>query len=273
MGDGWFGRYEYLLFERPSEGVLLVTQNRPEQGNANIPPMHTELYEVWSDIARDDETRVVVITGAGDRFSLGGDMSGTWQPPEQDRLPPGQAKARSFYEVAGLAEAMINLDKPIVSAINGSAVASGAALALCADISVMREDARLSDGHARGGMVAGDHASWMWPLLTSLSKAKYYLMTAAPIDGREAERIGLVTFAVPATDVLPRALEIAAALAAGPQHAIRWTKRTLNHWARQQVPIHELSTALELLSASIEGGAQQGEAMRLAMRDRERRPH
>lgn len=271
MGDAWFDRYEYLLFERPSPGVLLVTQNRPEHGNANIPPMHTELYEVWSDIARDDETRVVVITGAGDRFSLGGDMSGTWQPAEADRLPPGQAKVKSFYEVAGIPEAMINLEKPIVSAVNGAALASGAALALCADISVMNEDARLSDGHARGGMVAGDHASWMWPLLTSLTKAKYYLMTAAPIDGREAERIGLVTFAVPADEVLPRALEIASQLAVGPQHAIRWTKRTLNHWARQQVPIHELSTALEMLSTNIEGEAEAGEAMRLAMRDRERR--
>jgi enoyl-CoA hydratase len=121
-------------------------------------------------------------------------------------------------------------------------------------------------------MVAGDHAALMWPLLTSLSKAKYYLMTAAPIDGREAERIGLVTFAVPAEEVLPRALEIASQLAVGPQQAIRWTKRTLNHWARQQVPIHELSTALELLSLAVEGGPEAGEAMRLAMRESDRAP-
>jgi enoyl-CoA hydratase len=155
--------------------------------------------------------------------------------------------------------------------VNGAAVASGAALALPADISVMAEDARLTDGHVRGGMVAGDHAALLWPMLTSLTKAKYHLMTAAPLDGREAERIGLVTFAVPADEVLPKALEIAGHLAVGPQQSIRWTKRTLNHWLRQSAPIFELSAALEMLSTQLEGSAEAGEALRLSMRPGERR--
>jgi enoyl-CoA hydratase len=96
-------------------------------------------------------------------------------------------------------------------------------------------------------------------------------MTAAPIEGREAERLGLVTFAVPKDEVMPRALEIAGQLAAGPQQAIRWTKRTLNHWLRQNQAIFELSAALELLSLDVEGGAEAGEAMRLAMRPVEQR--
>jgi enoyl-CoA hydratase len=172
--------------------------------------------------------------------------------------------------MVAIVERMVNLDKPIVSAINGAALASGMALALAADISVIAETARVSDGHTRGGMVAGDHAALLWPLLTSMTKAKYYLMTAAPLDGREAERIGLVTFAVPQDQVLPRALEIAHALAVGPEQAIRWTKRTLNHWYRQGMPIFELSAALEQLSLGVSGSFEAGGAMREAMRPSDR---
>jgi enoyl-CoA hydratase len=81
-----------------------------------------------------------------------------------------------------------------------------------------------------------------------MAKAKYYLLTGFTMGGAEAERIGLVTMAVPPAEVLPRALEVAAHLASGPQLAIRWTKRSLNGWYRQAAPIFEHSTALELLS-------------------------
>ena len=87
--------------------------------------------------------------------------------------------------------------KPIVSAINGVAVGAGLAVALLADVSVMAETARLSDGHTRLGVAAGDHAALLWPLLCGMAKAKYYLMTADFVDGPEAERIGLVTRCVP----------------------------------------------------------------------------
>ena len=94
--------------------------------------------------------------------------------------------------------------KPIVSAINGVAVGAGLAVALLADVSVMGESARLSDGHARLGVAAGDHAALLWPLLCGMAKAKYYLMTADFVDGPEAERIGLVTRCVPDDRVLDR---------------------------------------------------------------------
>jgi enoyl-CoA hydratase len=256
--------YQYLLFERPEEGVLLVTMNRPEVGNANNPPMHREMGQVWIDVGRDPDTRAVVLTGAGDRFSMGGELPGAGGPQSSDD-EERRDDVRSWHEVVAIVENMLNLDKPIVSAINGAALASGLAVALGADISIISETARVSDGHTRGGMVAGDHAALLWPLLTSMMKAKYYLLTAAPIDGREAERIGLVTFAVPAEEVLPRALEIAHALAIGPEQAIRWTKRTLNHWYRQATPVFELSAALEMLSRAVPGAAEAGTAMREAM--------
>ena len=118
-------------------------------------------------------------------------------------------------EAASLVTNMLDCEKPIVSAINGTAVGAGLAVALMADISVIAEDARLTDGHLRLGVVAGDHAAILWPLLCGMAKAKYYLLTADFLDGREAERIGLVSKCVPAEQVLDESLAIAGRLASG----------------------------------------------------------
>ena len=165
------------------------------------------------------------------------------------------ADAGGFPEVAGLMKeaqgvvyGIINFDKPIVSAINGTAGGAGLAAALLADISVVGKSVTLIDGHIRFGVVAGDHAAMIWPLLCGLAKAKYHiLLTSTPITGAEAERIGLVSLAVDESDVLEVALDIASGLARGPQHALRWTKRVLNHWLRDAAPIFEASMAYEAI--------------------------
>src|SRR4029079_3245329 len=143
---------------------------------------------------------------------------------------------------------MINLDKPVVSAINGVAVGAGLVVALLSDLSIISETARVHDGHPRLGVVAGDHAAIIWPLLCGMAKAKYYLLTSDFIDGKEAARIGLVSLAVPADQLLPKALEVADKLGQGSQMAIRWTKRSLNNWLRMAGPIFANSMALELLT-------------------------
>jgi enoyl-CoA hydratase len=97
-------------------------------------------------------------------------------------------------------------------------------------------------------VVAGDHAAILWPLLCGMAKAKYYLLTSDFIDGKEAERIGLVSLCVPAEALLPKALEVAEKLALGSQQAIRWTKRSLNNWLRMAGPIFDQSIALEMLT-------------------------
>ena len=88
---------------------------------------------------------------------------------------------------------MLHCSKPIISAINGVAVGAGLVIALLADISIIGESARLADGHVRMGVVAGDHAAIIWPLLCGMAKSKYYLMTSGFVSGTEAERIGLVS--------------------------------------------------------------------------------
>lgn len=238
-----YDQYEYLTFARPSDGVLLVTINRPDRLNATNKRLHWELGQVWLDVDTDDETRVAVITGAGKAFSAGGDLDMVI-----DQIKDFKQIAAISKEAADLVYNIVNCQKVIISAINGVAVGAGLAAALMADISVIAEDARLTDGHLRLGVGAGDHAAIIWPILCGMAKAKYYLLTAEFIDGKEAERIGLVSMCKPVDEVLPTALGVAEKLAAGPQHALRWTKRSLNHWIRNAAPIFEASLAYEMLN-------------------------
>jgi enoyl-CoA hydratase len=256
-----YADYKHLLFERRPGGVLLITLNRPEVLNATNDRLHWELTQVWLTVDADPETRVAVVTGAGRAFSAGGDL----EMVEANAADPRRL-VRTLREASDLVYNMINLDKPIVSAINGAAVGAGLVVALLADVSIIAEDVRVTDGHTRLGVVAGDHAAIIWPLLCGMAKAKYYLLTADFIDGREAERIGLVTFAVPRAELMAKAFEVADKLAQGSQPAIRWTKRALNNWLRVAGPIFDQSVALEMLTFTLE---DVGEGLRAL---REKRP-
>src|SRR5215467_3047632 len=238
-----YADFRHLTFESKPNGVLVVTINRPEVLNAANARLHWEFTQIWPVVDADPKTRVVVVTGAGKAFSAGGDLSLV-----EDMAGNPDALTRTMREASDLVYNMINLDKPVVSAINGVAVGAGLVVALMADVSIIAETARFTDGHTRLGVAAGDHAAILWPLLCGMAKAKYYLLTADFIDGREAERIGLVTMCVPPDQVMAKAFDVADRLARGSQHSIRWTKRALNNWLRQAGPIFDQSLALEMLS-------------------------
>ncbi len=238
-----YADYQFLTFEKKTNGVLLITLNRPDAMNATNARLHWELTKIWLTINDDPAVRVAVVTGAGERaFSAGGDLD--WI----SEMAGNAAKVQGTMREAGdIVFNMLACEKPIVSAINGVALGAGLAVALMADISVMAEEARISDGHVRLGVSAGDHALIAWPLLCGMAKAKYYLMTADFVDGMEAERIGLVTFAVPRAEVLAKALAVAEKLANGSQQAIQLTKRSLNNWLRMFQPAFDASLAMEML--------------------------
>ena len=235
--------YQHFLFERHDHGVLLITLNRPEVYNAANEQMHADLARIWTDVARDDETRVAVVTGAGKAFSSGGDLAMV-----QRQAGNYELTTRMLSEMSDLVYNLVNCEKPVISAINGVAVGAGLVVALLADISVCASDARLGDGHVRLGVAAGDHAAIIWPLLCGMARSRYYLMTGEMVNGAEAERIGLVSKALPREDVLPEALRIAQHLATGSQLAIRLTKRALNSWLRTAGPIFDQSAAYEMLT-------------------------
>ncbi|MBM7365657.1 enoyl-CoA hydratase/isomerase family protein [Gordonia hydrophobica] len=238
-----FDSYQRLLFERRENGVLLITINRPEKHNAADSAMLAEFTRVWKDVAADEATRAVVITGAGRAFSAGGDLS-----EEIDKLDDFPSVVKTLEEARGLVAGMVECDKPVVSAINGAAAGAGLAIALLSDISIIGEDVAFTDGHVKIGLAAGDHSVIIWPLLCGMAKAKYLLLTADRIDGREAERIGLVSKAVPREEVLTEALRIADQLARSPRYAVQWTKHALNNWLRLAMPSFEASLGLEMLT-------------------------
>src|SRR3954463_9388695 len=239
-----YAAFPSLRFERPAPGVLQVILDGPGL-NAVDPDMHRELADVWLTVDRDPEVRVAVLSGAGRAFSAGGSFD----------LIEGitnnfEVRTRVLREARDLVFNVINCAKPIVSAIHGPAVGAGLVVALLADVSVAARTARIIDGHTKLGVAAGDHAAICWPLLVGMAKAKYYLLTCEPLSGEEAERIGLVSICVDDDEVLSTATRLADNLAAGAQHAIRWTKHSLNHWYRMFGPAFETSLGLEFIGFS-----------------------
>jgi len=237
-----YDEYQYLLFERRPDGILLITINRPDVLNATNNRLHWELSRGWKDVDDDPETNVVVITGKGRAFSAGGDLDMIVN------MTGNHANiSQAFKEAGDIVYNMIECSKPIISAINGVAVGAGLAVAFMADISIASENMRITDGHLRLGVAAGDHAVILWPLLCGMAKAKYYLMTADFVDGKEAERIGMVSLCVPADKLMDKAFEVARKLARGPQQAARFTKRALNNWLKMFAPAFDASLAMEML--------------------------
>jgi enoyl-CoA hydratase len=239
-----YAQFKQMKFSRPSDGVLLLQLSRPEAYNAADPAMQRDLSVIWPIISNDPLTRVCVITGEGKAFCAGGDLNTLDQQIQNYPMITKQI----FKEASETVYGMINCEKVIISAINGPAVGVGLAVALLADISVAAKHAKMTDGHMKLGLAAGDHAPIIWPLLCGMAKSKYYLLTSRFVTGEEAERIGLVSLAVDVADVVSTALEIAAELASGPQDAIRFTKYSLNNWLRQAGPLFDASLALEMLN-------------------------
>lgn len=244
-----YAHYERFEFERPHPRVLRVTMRSPMKMGVMDARMHREVSQIWKDIDSDDETNVVIFTGDGKTFSAGGDLK-----HEREVCTDHALRMAAMKESRDLVINMLDCRKPIITAARGWAVGAGLATLLLADVSIVAEDAKLSDGHLKIGVAAGDHAAIIWPLLCGMAKAKYYLLTADAITGVEAERMNLVSMVVPDEQVQDRALEVAVQLAKGAPTAQRWTKMMLNHWIRQALPIFDASLALEFMGfASPEG--------------------
>lgn len=224
------------------DGLAVIVMNRPERMNACDAVDHEEFPRILRDIARDPEVQVAVLTGAGRAFSVGATFD--WM---EDLTRDRASLLELQDQVRELVRAHVDNDKPVVAALNGFATGSGLMFALLSDYIVAEEDARISDGHIRAGLAAGDGGTLIWPLAVGITRAKRYLMTGDWIDAVEAERIGLVTELVPTGESLGRAIEVAERFKRMPQLAVRSTKRAINQWLSLGVSTSfELSAALEM---------------------------
>lgn len=243
-----YADYTFLKTE-VRDGIAYVTISNPEKMNACSHEDHGEFATILRDVAADDEVKVVLLTGAGRAFSVGA----TYEYMKQ--LTTDQAALEELQtQVRELVHSHIDLEKPVVAAINGVATGSGLMLALLSDYVIIEENVKMADGHIKAALAAGDGGVLIWPLAVGFTRAKRYLMTGDWIDAAEAERIGLVTELVPVGTALERATQVAKEFAAMPEEAVRFTKRALNQWLSFGSTIgFELSTALEVQTFGMHG--------------------
>jgi len=225
-------------------GLLTLCLNRPEQLNAVSRQLHGELARVFVEAANDQAIEVIVLTGAGRAFCAGGDLSFL----QQCISDPAEFDAVAF-EGKQIVYGMLDCEKPIIGRINGHAVGLGATLAVFCDITFVADHAKISDPHVKVGLVAGDGGAVMWPQLVGFARAKEYLLTGKALSAPEAERIGLVNYAVPLDELDARVDEFAQELLNGAASAIRSTKMAINVTLKQLAHASmEASTGLERLS-------------------------
>ena len=233
-----YSKYKALKLDSPSDRILRISLDNPKSLNSLDAEGHRELTYIWRDIDEDDEINAVILTGKGRAFSAGGDFGLI-----EDMIDDHKIRAKTWKEARDLVYNIINCSKPIVSAINGVAVGAGLVAGLLADISIAGKSAKIVDGHTRLGVAAGDSAVINWPLLCGMAKAKYHLLLCEPMDGTEAERIGMVSLCVEDDELQDKALNIAERLRDSAPAATRWTKYALNNWYRMAGPSFDASTA------------------------------
>ena len=223
--------------------MLVVTIDRPDNKlNAVDDTLHHELGELFTLLKNEREARCIVLTGAaGGAFSAGGDFA--WFPTLQ---APGRLEELR-HEAKKLIWDLLDVQIPIVAAINGHAMGLGTSIALLCDIIFVAESAKIGDPHVAVGIVAGDGGTIAWPLAVGPALAKQYLLTGDPISAAEAHRIGLVNFVTNDDECFDDALVFARRIAAGAPLAIQHTKLAVNAMIKANAgQAFDYATALEM---------------------------
>jgi enoyl-CoA hydratase len=224
--------YETILYEKKKE-VIKITLNRPEALNALNQAVVVEFGQALEAADKDNEVRVVVITGKGRAFCVGFDLKMA-ASPEMATIHSQQEWCKYCNQV--MLERIENMGKPVIAAINGFALAGGFEIMLAADLVVASEDAIIGDQHVSGGFIGAGGAPYRLAMLIGLRKAKELVFTAKRLTGKEAEAIGLVNRAVPADQLETAVQEMAALLAGYSPTALRYTKAIMNRSSYMDAP-------------------------------------
>jgi enoyl-CoA hydratase/carnithine racemase len=215
--------FETILYDK-KDHVARITLNRPEAFNALNRTIVTELGKALDDSDADPEIRVVIITGTGKAFCSGADLKFA-----SEELTTSQAEQDFFRFANGVMMRRIEkMSKPVIAAVNGYALAGGFELLTVVDLVVAAEDAIIGDRHMKHGLLAAGGAPYRLPHLIGMRKAKELMFTGKMITGKEAEEIGLVNIAVPASLLQSTVDALAAELAEYSPVTMSITKRLIN---------------------------------------------
>jgi enoyl-CoA hydratase len=251
------GEFRCLRLERIG-AVLRVTIDNPRNDlNTVDGEMHSELARLFRELRREDQARAIVLTGSKRAFSAGGDFG--WFGEISDAAAIEHVRRDGKQIIWDL----LDLEIPIVAAVNGPAIGLGASIALLCDVIFMTETATLADPHVRVGIVAGDGGAPIWTLALGPARAKRYLLTGDPVTAADAERMGLVNQVVPAERLQEEALAFAQRLAEGAPIALRHTKIAVNKLVKDALnTAFDYSTAAEMLTLASEDHKEAVRAIR-----------
>lgn len=239
-----YDKYRHLRLSH-NGGVLTITLSNPGKKNACTPEMGYELSLIWDDVALDSQVKIVVITGDGQDFCAGVDMSDQKRKfaAEREGGPVHPTTRRARHLIMSILEC----EKPVIAKVRGAAYGMGVNIALACDMVFAAQGARLCDSHVKAGMVAGDGGILLWPLAIGFHRAKQYLMTGEPLTAEKAEQIGLINKCLPDDQLDAQVQEMAERLMALPPHAVNYTKVALNVALKQMTAsAFEASLAYEV---------------------------
>jgi enoyl-CoA hydratase len=239
--------YEHVRLSMGDRGILTATITNPAKKNAVNAGVGQDFHRLWREIDADTDVRVVVLTGEGDAFCAGLDL--TVLAGSDDA---GTAPRRSKAMAKGIRDRVFDIvdcETPTIAKVRGPAYGMGVNIALACDFVLAAEDARFCDSHVKNGITAGDGGVAFFPLMIGFRRAKEMLMLGDPISGTEAAEYGLINHAYPDAELDAAVDQLAIRLAEGPPLALAWTKLSINALLKQLVlGAFETSIAYDMLS-------------------------
>jgi enoyl-CoA hydratase/carnithine racemase len=251
--------YKDIIYNK-ERYIATITLNRPERMNAFTLAMINSIGQALQDANEDEQIRVIVITGAGRGFSAGLDLK---EPPDFR----GLARTRAAVQTPQLPAVFMSIDKPIIASINGAAIGWGLELALLCDIRIAAENAPLGDRHLNFSIIADHGGLYTMPRIVGWAKACELIFTAQTIDGKEAERIGLVNKAVPPDKLDAATREMANTIASKPPLGIQLSKRAMRDGLNSD--FNSLNDHAYALFGFLLGSEDFAEAMKALVEKRE----
>ncbi|MSQ24666.1 MAG: enoyl-CoA hydratase [Dehalococcoidia bacterium] len=217
---------KYVLVET-KDYITTLTLNRPEKRNAFTNEMFLEARDAFAAAEADAATRVLIVTGAGQAFSAGGDLEAFRQAAAETKRTGALVSPLDQAALEGWALAMRRMTKPTIAAVNGAAMGLGCTLPLACDMRIASERARLGLVFLEVGLNPEFGSSYYLPRLVGIAKACELVLSAKTVDAQEALAIGLVNEVVPHEELLPRARALAGRIASLPPLAVRWARTNL----------------------------------------------
>ena len=262
-------KYETVLIEK-HDGITWLIMNRPDKRNAMSPQLHLDMDDVLDDLAIDDETEILVVTGAGESFSAGQDIRLYFRGTEQD--PTTRHKARRASNQWRW-QKLSTFPKPTIAMVNGFCFGGAFTQVAACDFAIAADEAQFGLSEVNWGILPGGIVSWNVVQQMNFRDAMYYAMTGDLFDGKKAKEIGFVNFHVPKAKLRAETIKFAKKLMEKSPAALRYTKEAIRAVRFMNEPqaqdyLNAKSDALKLNDK--EGGRQEG--MKQFLDDKTYRP-